>query len=83
LAIRLELSLQVDEAFSAGVNGESSQVAHDPAAAQPLGHRSGGAGAAEEVGNQVALVGGGADDALQEGLGLLGGIVKSFTLRRY
>ncbi len=62
LAIRLEPALKVDQPLSAGVDGEAAQVAHDPAPAQPLRNGTGGARAAEEVGDQVALVGGNCDD---------------------
>jgi hypothetical protein len=34
----LQPPLQFDEPFPAGVDGETSQIAHDPAAAQALGH---------------------------------------------
>ena len=82
LAIRLELALEVDEALSAGVDGEAPKVAHDPAAAQPLSNSTGGAGAAEDIRHEVALIGGGTDDALQEGFGLLGSVFCIFYCLR-
>ena len=56
LAVCVEFALQFDEPLAAGVDGKSAQVGHDPAAAQALGHSAGGAGAAEEIGHEVAFV---------------------------
>jgi hypothetical protein len=82
LAVCLEFSLQFDEPFAAGVDSESAQVAHDPATVQALGHCARGARATEEIGHEVALVGGGADDALQESLGLLGIVTQALNRLR-
>ena len=59
------------------VDGEVGDVNADPAAVQALGHGHGGAAAAEGVEHQVALVAAGVDDALQQGLGLLGGVAEA------
>ena len=43
LAVCLEFSLQFDEPFTAGVDGETAQIAHDPTTVQALGHSARGA----------------------------------------
>ena len=65
LPVSLEPPLKLDHPLSAGVDGVAAEVAHDPAAAQPLGDGSRRPRAAEEVGDEVALVGGGFDDAFE------------------
>ena len=77
LALGLELPLHADQPLAGGVDGELAQVADDPLAAQLLRHGRRGAGAAEEVGDQVAFVGRGFDDAFEQGFGFLGGVVQS------
>ncbi len=72
LALGLQLALHADHALAGGVDGELAQVGDDPLAAQLLRHRGGGAGAAEEVGDEIAFVGGGFDDAFEQGFGFLG-----------
>ena len=57
LALGLELPLHADQPLARGVDGELAQVADDPLAPQLLRHRRRRAGAAEEVGDQVAFVG--------------------------
>ena len=47
----------------------------NPFAPQFFGDGGGGARTAEEVGDEVAFVGGGFDDAFKEGFGFLGGVV--------
>jgi hypothetical protein len=74
LAFSFEPSLDANQALARGVDGELAQVADDPFAAQFFRHDRRGAGAAEEVGDQVTFVGGSFDDALYEGLGLLRGV---------
>ena len=73
LAFGFQLPLDADQTLAGGVDGELAQVADDPFAAQLLGHSGGGAGAAEKVGDQVAFVGGGLDDAFKQGFGFLVG----------
>jgi hypothetical protein len=60
------------------MDGEAPEVTGDPASAQPLGDGGGGAGAAEAVKHQVALVAAGLDDALKESLGLLSSVCNTF-----
>ncbi len=71
----LELALHADQAFAGGVDGEFAEIGGDPFAAQFFRHRRRGAGAAEEVGDEVAFVGRGLDDAFDECFWFLGGIV--------
>ena len=80
LAVGLELALHADHAFARGVDGEFAQVGADPLAAQLLCDRRGRAGAAEEVGNQIAFVGGGFDDAFDEFLRFLSRIICTFRM---
>ena len=77
LAFGLQLPLHADQPLAGGVDGELAQVGDDPLAAQFFGHGGRGAGAAEEVGDEVAFVGGGFDDAFEQGFGFLGGVVES------
>jgi hypothetical protein len=60
-AFGLELALHADQALAGGVNGELAEIGGDPLAAQFFCYSSGGAGAAEEVGDEVAFVGGSTD----------------------
>ncbi|MBT9177525.1 MAG: hypothetical protein DDT20_01859 [Firmicutes bacterium] len=57
LACGFQLPLHADHALAGGVNGELAQVGYYPLAAQLFGHGGGGAGAAEEVGDEIAFVG--------------------------
>ncbi len=82
LARSFHFPLNADEALARGVDGELAEVTADPLAAELLGHREGGAGTREEVGHDVALVGAGFDDALEEGFGFLGGIIYPFLCHR-
>ena len=76
LSLGLQLPLDADQPLAGGVNTELAQVTDDPLTPQFLRYRRRGAGAAEEIGDQVAFVGRCFDDPLKEGFGLLGGIVK-------
>ena len=80
LAVGLELALHADHAFARGVDGEFAQVGADPLAAQLFRDRRGRAGAAEEVGDEVAFVGGGFDDAFDEFLRFLSRIICTFGM---
>ena len=55
------------------MNTPAAEVAANPAAVELLGDRKHSAGAAEKIGYEIALAGRGLYDALQQGLGLLGG----------
>ena len=50
----------------------------DPAAVEFLRDLDGGATAAEGVEDYVAFVGGGAEDAFEEGFGFLSGVAETF-----
>ncbi len=65
LAFGLQLPLHADKTFARGVDGEAAEVAADPLAPELLGDRHRGAGAAEEVSDEVAFVGGTANDPIQ------------------
>ena len=56
LLLLVQLALQLDQPFAAGVNGEPAKVRHDPAPPQPLRHRARRPAAAEEVGDEIAFV---------------------------
>jgi hypothetical protein len=71
-ALSLQLSLHADQPLAGGVNGELAEVADDPLAAEFFRHRRRGARATEEVGDQVAFVGGCFDDAFEQSFGFLG-----------
>ena len=75
--------LDAEQPLARGVDGEAPQVAGDPAAVQLLGHGRGGAAAAEAVEDEVVFVGGGSNDAFEEGFGFLGGVAESFIARDY
>ena len=81
LAFVVKLALKLDQALAAGVDGEPPEVGHDPAPPQPLGHCAGRAAAAEEVGDEIAFVGAGFDDAFEKGFGFLGGVIE--VVHRY
>ena len=59
-------------------DAEVGDVDAEPAAAEALGGVDGGAAAAEGVEHDVAGVAAGADDALEEGKGFLGGVAEAF-----
>ena len=82
LALGLELTLHADHALACGVDGELAQIGDDPLPAQLLSHGGRSARAAEEVGDEVAFVGGSFDDAFEKSFGLLGGVICSFTCHR-
>ena len=77
--MRLALPLLSSKGFEFVLEGVLQAVADEgdvyanPAAVEALGGGDGGAAAAEGVQHHVALVAAGADDAFQQGLGLLGG----------
>ncbi len=52
-----QIGIDPDRPLAGGMNGELAQVAGNPLAPQLLGHGGGGAGTAEEVGDEVAFVG--------------------------
>ena len=57
LAVAFKLALDPDHPLPGGVDGELAEIRADPSAAQLLRHRRRRAGAAEEVGHEVAGVG--------------------------
>ena len=59
-------------------DGQVGNVDAEPVASQLLRRRHRRAAAAEGVEHHVALVGGCGDDALQQGLGFLGGVAETF-----
>jgi hypothetical protein len=61
------------------VDGKRGDVDADPLASKPLRGVDRRSTAAEGVEDEVAGVGGGGDDALEQGDGLLGGVGKSLT----
>ena len=65
LARRLQLALHLDQPLARGVDGELAEVGADPLAPELLRHRRRGAGAAEEVGDEIAFVAAGFDDAFE------------------
>ena len=65
-------------AWLSSLDGETPQVCHDPAPAQFFSYCPSGAGAAEEVGDEVAFVGRGFDDTFQQGLWFLGWVTQVF-----
>ena len=58
------------------VDGDMGNVDADPPPVEFFGGMDGGAAAAERVEHQVAGVGGGGNDALQQGDGFLGGVTE-------
>ncbi len=79
LAVFLELALYPDQPLAGGVDGELAEIGGDPLAAQFFGHGGGSAGAAEEIGDQIAFVGRGLDDTFKECFGFLGGVACVFN----
>ena len=75
LAFVVQFALQFDEALAAGVDGEPAEVRHDPATPQPLRHRARRAAAAEKIGNEVAFVAAGLDDAFEKCFGFLSRVI--------
>jgi hypothetical protein len=61
----LQLALYPNEPLAGSVDAETPQVGGDPLAAQFFGCGCGGARATEEIGNEVAGVAAGADDAFE------------------
>jgi hypothetical protein len=78
----LTLPLHADHPLAGGMDAELAQIGGDPLATKLLRHRRRGAGAAEEVGDQVAFVGRGLDDAFEQGFGFLGGVVNALDSHR-
>ena len=58
-----KLALYTNQALTGGMDGEFAKVGGNPFATQLFGNSGGGAGTAKEVGDKVAFVGGGFDDA--------------------
>ena len=81
-AFGFQLPLHADHALSSSVDGELAQVADHPLAPQFFCNGSSGAGAAEEVGHQVAFVGRGFDNAFEQSFGFLGSITGAFACHR-
>ena len=54
--IRLELTLDSNHPFAGGVDGELAEVCTNPFAPQFFGNGGGGAGAAEEISDEVTFV---------------------------
>jgi len=71
---RLQLTLHADQALARGVDPELAEVRGDPLAAQFLRYRRRSAGAAEEIGDQIAFVAAGLDNAFEQSFGFLGGV---------
>ena len=71
-----ELPLHADQALARGVDGEAPEIAADPFAPELFRHRQRGAGAAEEVGDEIAGVGGSGEDAFEEAFGFLSGVAR-------
>ena len=63
------------------VDGDMGNVDADPPPVEFFGGMDGGAAAAKRVEHQVAGVGGGGNDALQQGDGFLGGVAEAFLGR--
>ena len=74
-------ALDAEQALARGVDGEAAEVGGDPAAAELLGDGGRRAAAAEAVEDEVALVGGGVDDAFEEGFGFLCRVANSLISR--
>jgi hypothetical protein len=72
--------MYADQPLSRSVDGELTQVAADPFAVEFFRHGQRGAGAAEDISDEVAFVGGGLDDAFEQGFWLLGGVAKKFCV---
>src|SRR5690606_28088258 len=85
LRVRRRLELLADdrlEPLRRRLDRALVDVARDPPPAQLLRHRRSRPRAHEAVEDEVAGVGGHANDTLQEGFGLLGGIVRTFLSLR-
>jgi len=74
-ACGFHFALHADHALARGVDGEFAEIGGDPLAAQLFCDGCGCAGAAEEVGYEVAFVAGRFDNAFEQGFGLLRGIM--------
>jgi hypothetical protein len=61
-----------EQARARGVNGESSQVAGNPAAVEFFGYGGRRPGTTEAIENEIALVGRSFNDAFEEGFGVFG-----------
>ena len=67
LACRLRFPLHLDQPLAGGVDAELAQVRGNPLAPQLLRHRRRGAGTAEEIGDEIAFVRAGVDNAFEKG----------------
>ena len=68
----------VAQALLDQADGEVGDVDADPMPPEFLRRMDGGAAAAERVEHHVAGVGGGVDDAFEQGEGFLGGVAEAF-----
>jgi hypothetical protein len=75
-AFGLELALHADQALAGGVDGELAEIGGDPLAAQLFCNGGGGAGAAEEVGDEVAFLRRSFNKSLDKLLGFLRRIIQ-------
>ena len=78
LAAGLQLALHLDEPLARGVDAELAEVGGDPLAPELFRHRRRRAAAAEEIGHEVAGIGGCFQYPPQKRLRLLRGIIKAF-----
>ena len=78
LILGLARALHLDEPLARRVDRELAEVGDDPFAADLFGYCGGHAAAAEEVGDKIAFVRAGSDNALDQGLRLLRRIVEIF-----
>ena len=79
-AIDVEISLRkgVAQAVADEADGQMGHVDANPAAIELFGRMNGGAAATKGIKHHIALVGGGFQDALQQGDGFLGGVAEAF-----
>jgi hypothetical protein len=54
LACRLQIPLHLDQPLAGGVDAELAEIAGDPLAPELFSHGGGGAGTAEEIGDNVS-----------------------------
>ena|SRR5436309_14508471 len=83
LASFVELALELNQALAASVNREPAEIAHDPAPPEPFRYRASRPAAAEEVGDEIAFVAAGFDDAFENGFGFLSGVAEILSQIRW
>ena len=71
----LLLTLHADQPLARRVDAELAQIGSDPFAAQLFGDGGSRAGAAEEIGDEIALIAASSDDAFKQSFWFLGWIV--------